>query len=116
MTIRYKASRRLTAAASITAMVLGSFALTGCGNDDEDVPPVGNEPAMEQPTDDDLGMDQEQGVDNQPVDQQQAIGDPEPADQAGDEDERVPGTAPGGGEDPMMQEEPAPTDGTGGGM
>ncbi|PAU75245.1 hypothetical protein [Halomonas salipaludis] len=52
-----KASRKFMAATSIAAMLLGSLALAGCGNDD-DMPPMEEDPAMDQPMDEQPGMDE----------------------------------------------------------
>ena len=69
MNISTQASRKFMAATSIAAMLLGSLALAGCGNDD-DMPPMEEEPApmeqdpaMDQPMDEDPAMDQGMGDD-----------------------------------------------------
>ncbi|SDM21540.1 hypothetical protein SAMN05192555_110157 [Franzmannia pantelleriensis] len=84
MNTRSKASRKFMAATSIAAMLLGSLALTGCGNGD-DMPPMDDDPAMDQPMD-------EQPMDEQPMDEQpgmeQDMGtDPAMDDPAMDEDD-----------------------------
>lgn len=60
-----KSARRLTALASAVALALGTLSLAGCGNDDDELPPVEEErPTMEeqgspmQDTTADPGIDQ----------------------------------------------------------
>nr|WP_163500666.1 hypothetical protein [Halomonas socia] len=62
MNISTKASRKFMAATSIAAMLLGSLALAGCGNDD-DMPPMEEDPATDQPMDEQPGMDEGMGDD-----------------------------------------------------
>ncbi|MBD3894886.1 hypothetical protein IEI94_03345 [Halomonas sp. ML-15] len=62
MNTRTKASRKFMAATSIAAMLLGSLALAGCGNDD-DMPPMEDDPAMDQPMEEEPGMEQDMGTD-----------------------------------------------------
>ncbi|MFQ3789215.1 hypothetical protein [Halomonas sp. A29] len=60
-----RSARRLTALASAVALAMGALSLAGCGNDDDELPPVEEErPAMEeqgspmQDTTADPGIDQ----------------------------------------------------------
>ncbi|APX92163.1 hypothetical protein BWR19_03970 [Halomonas sp. 1513] len=88
MNTRTKASRKFMAATSIAAMLLGSLALAGCGNDD-DMPPMEDDPAMDQPMEEDPGMDQ--GMDDPAMD--------DPAMDEGMDDDGMME------EDPMMEEQ-----------
>lgn len=61
-----RSTRRLTALASISALLLGSLALAGCGNDDDNMPPMEESAPMEQPAQDPV-MGDEPPMDEDPM-------------------------------------------------
>ncbi|MGJ7458960.1 hypothetical protein [Halomonas sp. RA08-2] len=94
--------RRLKALVAIAALSLGSLALAGCGNNDDELPPMEPEdppmdqPVQEAPMGDEPAMGDEPGMGDEP-----AMGD-----EPGMGDEPAMGDEPGMDQDPAMSEEP----------
>lgn len=66
--------RRLKAMAAIAALSLGSLALAGCGNGDDELPPMEpadppmEEPAQQAPMEDEPAMGQDPAMNEEPMD------------------------------------------------
>lgn len=95
-----RSTRRLTALASISALLLGSLALAGCGNDD-DMPPMEESAPMEQPAQDPV-MGDEPPMDEDPMGDDPMSDDPMSQDPMAEDPMAEDPMA----EDPMDSQEP----------
>lgn len=68
---RFSGRRRLIALASVAALSLGTLGLAGCGNDEEELPPM-EEPAQDPGAEEPMGepMEEEPMTDPQGEDEQ----------------------------------------------